>query len=68
MKNYTGRLTKLEKKIDEIINPLAKIAIFVFKSAGETLESNIIKMENETEEKIDRNNSIIFTFTGVDRI
>lgn len=59
---------KLEKKIDEIINPLAKTAIFVFTAAGETIESKILKMENETGKKLDRNNSIIFTFTGLNRI
>lgn len=36
MKNFDSRLTKLEKMIDDKLNPSEEIAIFVIRSIGET--------------------------------
>lgn len=63
MKNYESRISKLERVVQEILNPgdNRSFTIIVDERVGETLEGKILEMENELGKKINRSNlSLLF--------
>lgn len=68
MKNYDNRLTKIEKAIDEILNPSEDRIILVNKSAGETKEGKIAEIERELGREISKGKIIFLTISGLTRI
>ena len=63
MKNYESRISKLERVVQEILNPdyNRSFTIIVDERVGETLEGKILEMEKELGKKINRSNlSLLF--------
>jgi hypothetical protein len=66
--NFDNRLTRIEKAIDEILNPCEEMIILVNKNLGETKEGKIVEMEKELGRKINRNKLIFFIVSGLTKI
>ena len=52
MINYNSRIKKIEKIIDEIVNPYEEVAIIINETTGETLEQKISEKEKELGKKV----------------
>ena len=63
MKSYESRISKLERAVQEILNPddNRSFTIIVDERVGETEEGKILEMEKELGKKINRRNlSLLF--------
>ncbi|MGD1008269.1 MAG: hypothetical protein ABR980_13685 [Ignavibacteriaceae bacterium] len=63
MKSHDARIMKLEKMIDEILNPKENIPIIVNKSAGETKEAKTAEVETQGKKV-----KFIITVSGLGKI
>jgi hypothetical protein len=63
MKNHDARIMKLEKMIDEILNPKENIPIIVNKFTGETKEAKTAEAETQGKKV-----KIIITVSGLEKI
>jgi hypothetical protein len=68
MKNFDSRLTKIEKIIDEILNPSEDRIILINKSAGETKEGKIAEIERKLGRKISKGKIIFLIISGITKI
>jgi hypothetical protein len=63
MKSHDTRIMKLEKMIDEILNPKENISIIVNKSASETKEAKTAEAETQGKKV-----KLIVTVSGLKKI
>jgi hypothetical protein len=68
MKSNFAKLLKLEKMIDEILNPSEEISVIVNISAGETKEAKIAEYEKESGKEVNKEKSIFLIVSGLSRI
>ncbi|MGA7721856.1 MAG: hypothetical protein WCA84_11855 [Ignavibacteriaceae bacterium] len=68
--NFDNRLTRIEKTIDEILNPYAyeERIILVNVSAGETKEGKIAELEKELGREISKGKIIFLIISGITKI